>query len=317
MNTEILSLLRLQAAAGIGQRTITKMRQWCLATNSPTEAIFELSDKDASALFGLRPAALEGLATARTEAAISTAQAQLEQLNDLRCHILLRGEPHYPPTLEARLQNDAPPILYMIGSQTLFSQHGIAFSGARNVSSKGIEYTDTLARQTVEQGLMVISGHAPGVDSAAHRTALEYRGSTLIVIPEGLLKFRLRAELKALQDSAQERLGVISEFPPALPWSSQNAMIRNRTILGMSRAAVVIEAGENGGTWDAGIRALEMKLPLYVLSYIDPPPSAAGNRALIARGGTPIPELPAPMLPLFNTTSQDDPPHEPTQLTLF
>jgi len=318
LNTETLALLRLQAAAGIGQRTITKMRQWCATTNSPTQAIFELSDKDALALFGLKSAALDGLATARTETAISAARSQLEQLNALHCRIILRGEPQYPATLEAHLQDDAPPVLYMIGSQTLFSQHGIAFSGARNVSSKGIEYTDELARQTVEQGLTVISGHAPGVDNAAHTAALEHKGSTLLVIPEGMLKFRLRAELKVLQDNTPQRLGVISEFPPALPWSSQNAMIRNRTILGLSRAAVVVEAGENGGTWDAGMRALDMKLPLYVLSYTDPPPSAAGNRALIARGGIPIPELPAPVLPIINTTAQDDdPPNEPKQLTLF
>jgi predicted Rossmann fold nucleotide-binding protein DprA/Smf involved in DNA uptake len=317
LDNNILTLLRLHTAQGIGQRTITKMRQWSAETGGSLESVFDLSPENARRLFGLKQAALEGLAKANSTTAIDAAKTHLDQLMALNCRIILRGNVDYPLSLETHLNDDAPPILYITGNMDALGLPGVAFSGARNASEAGIMYTAALARQAVEQKLAVICGHAPGIDAAAHAATLDSGGVTVLVIPEGVFKFRLRAELKALYEKAPDHLVVVSEFPPTLPWSTQNAMIRNRTILGLAQAAMIIEAGETGGTWDAGLRALDMKLPLYVLDYSDPPPSAAGNRALILRGGRPLTVMPQPVLPRISRDAPTDSPKTPTQLSLF
>ena len=85
--------------------------------------------------------------------------------------------------------------------------------------------------------LNVISGHAPGADLAAHQGAVEAGGVTILVLPEGILQFRLNAELRATFEQTPDRFVVVSEFPPRMPWSTRNAMIRNNTILGLARGA--------------------------------------------------------------------------------
>ena len=66
-------------------------------------------------------------------------------------------------------------------------------------------------------------------------------------------------------------------------------MQRNRTICGLVQALIVIEAGTSGGTWEAGLEALRLGVPLFVLDYSDPAPSGKGNPLLVNKGGKPLP----------------------------
>src|SRR5262249_15423980 len=137
----------------------------------------------------------------------------------------------------------------------------------------------------------VVSGHAQGVDETAHRAALAAGGQTVLVLPEGILRFRARASLAGYL--SDDNAVVISEFPPKLPWSVGNAMQRNRTICGLVHALIVIEAGTSGGTWEAGQSALELGVPLLVLDFPNPAPSGLGNPLLLRQGGRPLPCHPA------------------------
>jgi DNA processing protein len=168
---------------------------------------------------------------------------------------------------------------------------GIGFGGARNVSREGLHATVQLARSVVEdRDCTVIGGHAKGVDMMAHQSALAVNGETILVLPEGALTFRLNDALRSYWAEAKERLVIVTQFAPNEPWHVRNAMARNATVIGLSKAFCVIEAGdETGGTWAAGNTALNKNIPLYVLAYPDPPESAAGNHKLIAKGGIPVP----------------------------
>ena len=113
---------------------------------------------------------------------------------------------------------------------------------------------------------------------------------------------------------------VVSEFPPNLPWSVQNAMQRNRTICGLVNALIVIEAGTTGGTWEAGLSALRLGVPLFVLDYSDPAPSGMGNPALLRKGGQALPCRPGQPVDLASLVRALDlplPAPLPTQPGLF
>jgi len=114
-----------------------------------------------------------------------------------------------------------------------------------------------------------------------HLGALEAKGSTIIVLAEGITYFRKKRAFAELQFDDTNVLA-ISQFPPTQPWTAGAAMTRNAVIAGLSHAMLVVEAGEKGGTLNAGIQAIEMGRPVFAIAYSDDPP--AGNEILFERG---------------------------------
>lgn len=190
---------------------------------------------------------------------------------------------NYPAMLKDLLKLNAPPVLSMVGNVQLLANRKVGFSGSSKVSEKGIAVTrDCVEQLSQEQDVSIVSGYAQGVDKEVHYTALQAGGSTIIVLPNGISSFYVRQELKDVWD--WNRVLVISEYLPKDKWSVSRAMNRNNTIIGLSDAMVVIEAGQTGGSLEAGLRALEDKKPLYVPVYADYPESALGNRLLLEKG---------------------------------
>lgn len=189
----------------------------------------------------------------------------------------------YPRMLKSLLKLNTPPVLSMVGNVNLLSNRKIGFSGSRKVSEKGIEVTrDCVEQLSEDRTVSIVSGYAQGVDKEAHYSALKSGGSTIIVLPNGISYFYVRQELTDVWD--WNRVLVISEYLPKDKWTVSRAMNRNNTIIGLSDAMVVIEAGETGGSLDAGLRSLEEKKPLYVPVFADYPKSALGNRFLLEKG---------------------------------
>lgn len=189
----------------------------------------------------------------------------------------------YPAMLKSLLKLNTPPVLSMIGNVRLLTNRKVGFSGSRKVSGKGLAVTrDCVEQLSREKNVSIVSGYAQGVDKEAHYTALQTGGSTIIVLPYGISSFYVRQELKDVWD--WNRVLVISEYLPKDKWSVSRAMNRNNTIIGLSDAMVVVEAGLKGGSLDAGLRSLEDKKPLFVPIYSDYPESALGNRMLLEKG---------------------------------
>lgn len=184
------------------------------------------------------------------------------------------------------LTSDTPKRFALIGNQALLSMPSIGFCGSRKASSIGLEAARECATEAAASGLVVVSGYAAGVDEEAHRAALSVGGATIIVLSEGLSRFRIRKFLKDVWD--WKRVLVLSQWDDLSVWRSYQAMARNKTIIGLSNAMVVIEAGPNGGTQHAGESSLKLRIPLFVLEYRNMTEDRAGNAMLIQAGGIPI-----------------------------
>jgi DNA processing protein len=143
-----------------------------------------------------------------------------------------------------------------------------------------------IVEQLVSSKITIVAGYAAGVDQTAHYTALKTGGETVAVLAEGILNFSIRHSL--LEEWDWTRSLVVSQFLPQARWAVGKAMQRNRTIIGLGRALVVIEAKESGGTFEAGQSALALKKPLFAPAYESIESTAPGNQILISRGAKPI-----------------------------
>jgi DNA processing protein len=195
---------------------------------------------------------------------------------------VLLGSSGYPPQLASLRW--APPVLYLQGAGELLTGVGIGMCGSRAATDEGLRAARACGEEAARKGLVVVSGYARGVDMAVHTSALERGGTTIMVLAEGIRRFRVKqGEFKRLWDPS--RCLIVSQFSPDQPWSAGNAMSRNGVIIGLSRALVVVEAGEKGGTLSAGLQALNASRKVYALSFHGAP---LGNAELLRKGAVPI-----------------------------
>ena len=193
--------------------------------------------------------------------------------------------PDYPPAALETFGAKAP-ALTLLGNRDLLNRRGIGFCGSRKASEKGMAAARDCAEQAVRRGFVVISGNAAGIDFAAHHAALAAGGTTILVLPEGIDHFRVRKGLAPEWD--WERVLVISPFAPTAVWRASRAMMRNKLIIALSRAMIVVEAGEKGGTMHAGLNALKSRKPLFVINYHNVEELAPGNARLLKEGALPL-----------------------------
>lgn len=193
---------------------------------------------------------------------------------------------NYPKDLKHFLGNNTPPVLTYKGNLELLKKAKIGISGSRKVSEKGIRITQDCVEQLVKNEYCIVSGYASGVDETAHQTALINGGTTIIVLPEGMSHFSIKRDYQPMWD--WNRVLVISQYFPEDKWMVSRAMLRNQTIIGLSDAMIVVEAGETGGSFDAGMQSIQKGKTLFVPQYAQVPTSATGNNLLIQRGASPI-----------------------------
>jgi len=241
-------------------------------------------DKVARAL-GSRglPAARE-LVESLPENEISEAALTSQKLKSRDIGACFIGESSYPRLLLANRR--APAILFTWGNQGLLSRPGLGMCGSRHVSARGIAAAQACGNEVAVHDLVVISGYARGVDTETHLAALGSGGCTVIVLAEGILHFKQKRSFSGV-DFDPSRICVVSQFPPGQAWNVGAAMTRNRVIVGLGKALVVIEAGETGGTLNAGLEALKVAKPVLALEFSDDA-TPEGNRILHAAGAIPI-----------------------------
>ena len=208
-----------------------------------------------------------------------------KELNEGGVTVIAMGDDLYPPSL-LNLKS-SPPLLYAKGDISNVKLPGIGICGSRNASQKGLDHAKSFGKITADASITEISGYARGVDEEAHLGALKAGGKSIAVLAEGILRFRSKRIFRGIP-TVNSHMVIISEFHPHRPWSVYNAMKRNNTILGLSKALVVVEASEKGGTLDAGIKCLKQRKPLLVLQHGKESERPPGNVRLIRRGGIPV-----------------------------
>lgn len=169
------------------------------------------------------------------------------------------------------------------GSRALLDRAAVGICGSRHADERALELADQFGRLAAKRGFVLVSGDAKGVDDAAQYGALRAGGSVISVLAEGLGGWKPRVPYRPLITG--ENYAAVSEFPAEARWLASRAMQRNRTIIDLSCAFVVVQAGdESGGTWEAGLTCLRLGKPLLVVQR-EERPETEGNAKLIARGG--------------------------------
>ncbi len=205
---------------------------------------------------------------------VEVARSLLPRARAVRTAVAKRGihavgwnEPQFPTALLTLC--DMPPALWYRGQLDALNAPVVAIVGSRVASPIAIETATRIAKDLASRGITVVSGLARGVDSAAHRGALQ-TGRTAAVLGSGF-DHLYPAEHEPLADEIARDGIVLTEFAPdalPLPWFFP---MRNRLISGLSRAVVVIEANEKSGSLITAACALEqgrdvMAVPGNVLS---------------------------------------------------
>jgi DNA processing protein len=178
------------------------------------------------------------------------------------------GDSRYPVLLSCI--DDPPPVLWMRGDLSQAGSPAVAIVGSRAATPYALQIGRRLAAELAERGILVASGLARGVDSAAHEGCLAAGGVTMAVIGSGLDNIYPR-EHEHLADRIATNGLVISELGPGAPPLAEHFPLRNRIISGISLAVVVVEASEKSGSLITAACALRqgrdvMAVPGSVLS---------------------------------------------------
>jgi DNA processing protein len=202
--------------------------------------------------------------------------------------ILTWDDPAYPERL--RGINQSPYVLYLKGDLKEEDIWSVAVVGTRRYSAYGRQVTELLTRTLAEHGITIISGLARGIDGIAHRLALESGGRTLAVLGSGLDQV-YPPEHQGLAERISQRGGVISEYPPGTPPDGSNFPPRNRIISGLSKAVLVIEAGQKSGALITANYAADQGKEVFAVPGKINAPLSKGTNRLIKMGAHPLLEV--------------------------
>ena len=195
----------------------------------------------------------------------------------------------YPDRL--RQIYDPPTVLWVRGDARQLSRPGIAVVGTRHPSPYGVGMAEMLSRDLTNRGLVILSGMARGVDTAAHRGALaagagpSTAGGRTVAVWGTSIDVIYPKENKRLAEEIVATGGaIVSEFPMGTFPAPQNFPIRNRTLSGMSVGVLVIEAGEHSGTRITARCAMEQNRDVYAVPGNVTNKNAWGPNTLIKQG---------------------------------
>ena len=175
------------------------------------------------------------------------AEREVAKIEKFGAHWLALGQGLYPQLL-AELE-DAPPLLIVKGDLKLLDRTSVAMVGARNASAAACRFARGLAYDLGQQNVVVVSGLARGIDSAAHDGALD--SGTIGVIAGGI-DVVYPPENADRQQALYERGLVIAEMPPGTEPRARHFPYRNRIIAGLAGGTVVIEAAPKSGSLITG-----------------------------------------------------------------
>jgi len=181
---------------------------------------------------------------------------------------------------------DPPDPLFVEGDVTTLDAEAVAIVGTRWMTGYGERVARELAAACASAGLVVVSGLAHGIDSAAHRGALDAGGRTVAVLGESIAAFaaNVHGRRRALLPRIRATGALVSEYPAPLAARRWTFVKRNATIAALARAVVVVEAGEVSGALITAERARELGRELYAVPGPLGSVASVGTNRLIARG---------------------------------
>lgn len=192
---------------------------------------------------------------------------------------------YYPEKL--RLIADPPKRLYCLGDTSLLDKESVGVVGSRKFSSYGRWVAENIAEILTGANFVVVSGMAAGIDSFAHRGALDFGGKTIAVLGTGLDKC-YPAKNKNLKEEIARKGLLVTEYPNGYPVKKFNFPRRNRIISGLSKAVVIGEAGLNSGALITAEFAAGQGKDVYVVPGNINNSYGMGGNLLLTDGAVPL-----------------------------
>ena len=237
---------------------------------------------DALQAAGLSPKLALRVEQMRTDADLDRILAQAEAQG---IEILTWDDEFYPPRLKEIDQ--PPPVLYVRGTLTAEDSWAVAVVGTRRISAYGRQVAEELASFLAANGVTVISGLARGVDTFAHKGALDGGGRTLAVLGCGV-DVCYPPENRKLYDSISAQGAVISEFSFGAEPSAFNFPKRNRVVSGLSQVVVAVEAGEKSGVLNTVAWATDQGRTVFAVPGNITSQQSLGINRLLKNGARPL-----------------------------
>jgi len=270
MDEKQRALLCLHLTPGLGRTALFKLHNYFADFTAALQAAPQQ----------LREAGLSGRLIDQIQAVdapqIVTVRRRLEAL---QVRLISYWDDDYPALL--REIHDPPALLYLRGK--LPGKDCFAVVGSRRATAAGLQLTWEISTVLANHAICIVSGLARGVDSAAHRGALDAGGSTIAVLGCGIDRIyppeNARLHAKLLEENA-----IISEYPPGTPPLAGHFPGRNRIISGLSRGVLIVEAAEKSGSLITGDFALEQGRELFAIPGAVQSPYSKGTNRLLKEG---------------------------------
>jgi DNA processing protein len=214
--------------------------------------------------------------------ALAEAEAEMKRVAEAGGLVLSFEDEAYPWRL--REIYDPPAVLWVRGDVRVLARAGIAVVGTRQPSPYGAGMAELLSRDLANRGLAIFSGMARGVDTAAHKGALDAGGKTVAVWGTGIDVVYPKENKKLAENIVAGGGAIVSEYPLGTFPAPQNFPVRNRILSGMSVGVLVIEAGEYSGTRITARCAMEQNRDVYAVPGNVTNKNAWGPNTLIKQG---------------------------------
>ena len=272
MDPDLAAWIELSLVPGLGGRSLRSL----LSVFGLPRHVFEAS---AAALARAVPDALARAILERDRGA--AVERALAWASAPRHAVLTLADAAYPRQLLEI--GDPPALLYVRGDPVYLSSTSLAIVGSRNATPQGVANARAFARSLSSAGIVVVSGLALGIDSAAHRGGLEGEAGTIAVLGTGADVVYPRSN-QALAEEIVARGALVSEFALGTPPLQANFPRRNRLISGLSRGCLVVEAAYPSGSMITARLAAEQGRDVFAIPGSIHSPLSKGCHALIKQG---------------------------------
>jgi DNA processing protein len=217
----------------------------------------------------------------RDGSGLAEAEREVATAEKCGCRLVPFGSDDYPPVLKQIA--DPPLVLYVRGDASILSRQAVAMVGTRRPTAYGSSVAHRLAADLAQRGVVIVSGLARGIDSAAHRGTLEVQGKTVAVLGCGV-DVTYPRENKRLADAIASSGAIVSEFPIGTSPQPENFPVRNRIISGLALGVVIVEAAEYSGSLITARLASEQDREVYAVPGNITSAQSFGPNLLIKQG---------------------------------
>ena len=269
-----MAWMALTLTPGMGPTRIWK----AMGRLEAAERLFEASLTELEGL-GMLASAAQFVFEGRARAA---AEDEIKRTIEAGASVLTPEDAEYPEQL--REIYDPPAVMWIRGDATLLARPGIAVVGTRQPSPYGAGMAELLSRDLANRKMVILSGMARGVDTAAHKGAIEAGGKTVAVWGTGIDVIYPKENKKLAEQIVATGGAIVSEYPLGTFPAPQNFPIRNRILSGMSVGVLVIEAAEYSGTRITARCAMEQNRDVYAVPGNVTNKNAWGPNSLIRQG---------------------------------